>query len=127
MRIVTMSLAAAAVAATSGVAFAHHSNAMFDRSKEVVLNGTVKEFQWTNPHSFIQVVVKDAAGATAEWSIETASPNSLTRIGWTRNTLKPGDVVAVTANPIRSGEHAGLFISAKRANGEVLSRRQQPE
>lgn len=127
MRIVTLSLLAVAATASATAAFAHHSGAMFDRSKEVVLNGVVKEFQWTNPHSFIQVLVRDANGATAEWSVESASPNNLQRVGWKRTTFKPGDNVAVTVNPIRSGEHAGNFVSAKLANGETITRAGTPQ
>ena len=122
MKIVTLSLAAAAAVAFAGAAAAHHSNAMFDRSKEVVLNGVVKEFQWANPHSFIQVMARDASGATNEWSVEWASPNNLQRQGFKRTTFKPGDSLAVTVNPLRSGERGGLFVSAKMANGETVAR-----
>src|SRR6478736_7045110 len=69
----------AVVSLASAPAFAHHSFAMFDNQKNVTLEGTVKEFQWTNPHSWIQLVVKDASGKEDEWSIEGGSPNGLSR------------------------------------------------
>ncbi|MGZ5985281.1 MAG: DUF6152 family protein, partial [Caulobacteraceae bacterium] len=79
--------ALAAPAIPSG-AWAHHSFAMFDRQKEVTLKGTVKEFQWTNPHSFIEIEVPDEKGAITAYSIEMNSPNNLTRQGWKSSSLK---------------------------------------
>jgi hypothetical protein len=109
---------AAAVIAT-GPALAHHSFAMFDRQKEVTLTGTVKEFQWTNPHSFIQIEVPEG-GASATYSIEMNSPNNLTRQGWHSTSLKPGDKVALAMNPLRDGTKGGLFVSVKLPDGKVL-------
>jgi hypothetical protein len=101
-------------------AFAHHSFAMFDRQKEITLKGTVKEFQWTNPHSFIQIEVVDPQGASASYSIEMNSPNNLTRQGWKSTALKPGDKVTVVMNPLRDGARGGLFVSVMLADGKVL-------
>lgn len=100
-------------------AFAHHSFAMFDRQKEVTLNGTVKEFQWTNPHSFIEIDVTEA-GATTAYSIEMNSPNNLTRQGWKSTSLKPGDKVVLLMNPLRDGAKGGLFVSVMLPDGKVL-------
>jgi hypothetical protein len=107
-------------AALAGPTFAHHSFAMFDRQKEVVLKGTVKTFQWTNPHSFIELDVVSADGKVAAYSIEMNSPNNLTRQGWKSTTLKPGDKVAVTMNPLRDSSTGGLFVSVQLADGKVL-------
>jgi len=96
---------------------------MFDDSKEIVLTGVVKEFQWTNPHTFVQLEVKGPDGAVVEWSIEGSSPNGLARIGWKRTSIKAGDQLAVTINPLRSGEHGGNFVQAKFPDGRVLTRR----
>lgn len=104
----------------SGQAMAHHSFAMFDRQKETVLKGTVKAFQWTNPHSFIELEVLDAQGAIASYSIEMNSPNNLNRQGWKSSSLKPGDKVSVTMNPLRDGTRGGLFVNVQLPDGRVL-------
>lgn len=90
---------------------AHHSFAMFDNQKDVTLEGTIKEFQWTNPHSWIQVMVKDEAGKEVEWSIEGGSPNSLRRNGWQRTSLKPGDKVVLVTHPLKDGSPGGSLVS----------------
>jgi len=116
-------------AALSGAAGAHHSFAMFDRDKEVVLVGTVLEFQWTNPHAFIEVNVADDKGNVQKWSVEMNSPNNLTRQGWKSKTLKPGDKVSVTMNPLRDGKRGGLFVAVTLPDGKVIkdpTRRQAP-
>ncbi len=121
-------LAGIALLATGG-AFAHHSFAMFDRDKEVVLNGTVHEFQWTNPHAFIEVDVASDKGAVERWSVEMNSPNNLTRQGWKSSMLKTGDKVSVTLNPLRDGKKGGLFVAITLADGKVIkdpTNRQRP-
>ena len=101
-------------------ALAHHSFAMFDQTKEVTLVGTVKEFQWTNPHAFIHIEVAQA-GSNDVWDIELNSPNNLKRQGWKATSLKPGDKVSVIANPLRDLTHkGGLFISVTLPDGSVL-------
>lgn len=106
--------------------FAHHSFAMFDREREVVLKGTVKELQWTNPHVFIQLMVIDSAGKEEEWSIESASPNMLFRQGWNPKVLLPGDRITVTINPLRSGGRGGYFLLAELPDGKTLGQRSRP-
>jgi hypothetical protein len=113
-----LGLAAALIVAAP--AFAHHSFAMFDRQKEVILKGTVKEFQWTNPHSFIEIETPDEKGAAVSYSIEMNSPNNLTRQGWKSTALKPGDKVTLVMNPLRDGSHGGLFVSVMLPDGKVL-------
>jgi hypothetical protein len=106
-------LAAAIAAVALGVAAAlpaaaHHSFATYDRTKTQTIKGTVKTFQWTNPHCVIWVVTQPAGGGDPqEWSIETTSPGVLTRSGWTRHSLNPGDHVSVEFNPLRDGSHGG--------------------
>jgi hypothetical protein len=107
------------VLSTSAVA--HHSFAMFDNNKEVVLEGTVKEFQWTNPHTWTQVIVKDAAGKEVEWSIEGGSPNGLKRSGWDKKSMKTGDTVVMTIHPLKDGTAGGSFVKAT-VNGKPLGR-----
>jgi hypothetical protein len=109
-----------AVGLATGPASAHHSFAMFDRTHDVVLKGTVREFQWTNPHSFIELEVSDAQGAVAAYSIEMNSPNNLTRQGWKSSSLKAGDKVLLTMNPLRDGAKGGLFLAVQLPDGRVL-------
>jgi Family of unknown function (DUF6152) len=117
-----LSITAVALASVSAQpASAHHSYAMFDMEKSVTLEGTVKEVQWTNPHIWIQMLVKDAAtGNEVEWSIEGASPNMLTRAGWSRNALKAGDKTVIVVHPVRSG---GNGLSGSLASAMVNGQR----
>ena len=112
-------LLGAAALAVSAPVIAHHSFAMFDQKKVMTLNGTVHEFQWTNPHSWIELDVPQKSGAQ-RWSIELNSPNNLKRQGWKRDSIKPGDKVTVRIAPLRSGEHGGLFLDVKLPSGKVL-------
>ncbi len=89
---------------------------MFDQSRQVSIVGTVKEFQWTNPHTFIEVT--DSAGVL--WSVELNSPNNLLRQGWKRTALKAGDKVTVIINPLRDGQHGGLFNAVTLPDGSIL-------
>jgi Family of unknown function (DUF6152) len=102
-----------------GPAAAHHSFAMFDTAKQVTLDGTVKAFQWTNPHIFVELVVQGESGPES-WSVEGASPNMLFRMGWTPTSIKVGDHLTIVANPLRSGDRGASFVYAKLPNGEVL-------
>ena len=104
----SMGLILAAVVGAASPAAAHHSFAMYEPTKTLTFKGTVKSFQWTNPHVVVWILVQpEAGGAPQEWSIETTSPGVLTRTGWTRNSLKAGDRVSVTFNPLRDGSHGG--------------------
>jgi hypothetical protein len=101
---------------------AHHSGAGVDRTKTVTITGIVKDFRWTNPHSWIDLEVTDAKG-TALWSVEMNPPPFLIRAGWKSSTLKAGDKVSVTVNPIRTGEPGGIFVSVTLPDGRVLGGR----
>ena len=97
-----------ALAAVSWPAYAHHSFAVYDRTKVLTLKGNVKSFQWTNPHCVIWVLVQpEGGGEPQEWSFETTSPGVLTRGGWTRNSVKPDDRVSVDFYPLHDGSHGG--------------------
>jgi hypothetical protein len=109
-----------AMVVAASPAFAHHSFAMFDSSKETSLQGTVKEFQWTNPHSFIELTAANQAGGTDLYSIELNSPNNLKRQGWKSTSIKPGDKVTLVFNPLRDGSKGGLFINVTLPDGRVL-------
>ncbi|HKV04329.1 MAG TPA: DUF6152 family protein [Candidatus Acidoferrales bacterium] len=111
-------------------AFAHHSRAMFDQDKQVTLVGTVKDFQWTNPHCWIQLLVSDPRApeaAPVEWGVEMDSPVALLRRGWKKETLKPGDKVTVVINPLRDGQTGGLVVSVAGADGRSIGRPAAPQ
>ncbi len=112
---------AALAAVFAAPLLAHHSFAMFDQSKQVTLVGTVKEFQWTNPHAFIHVEVTEAGKADV-WDIELNSPNNLKRQGWNSGSVKAGDKVTLVANPLRDmvAHKGGLFIAVTLPDGKVL-------
>lgn len=114
-------LAGAMLAAAAGApAFAHHSYAMFDAKQNKELSGTVQTFKWTNPHSYIEVVVTDDKGQTQTWGVECGSPAQMVRAGWKSTSLKPGDHVVVTVHPLRDGTPGGSFVQVQTADGKVL-------
>jgi hypothetical protein len=103
-----MGITLAAMVSVGSPAGAHHSFAMYEPTKTLTLKGTVKSFQWTNPHVVVWVLVQpEGGGAVEEWSLETTSPGVLTRNGWTRQSLKAGDRVSVTFSPLRDGSRGG--------------------
>jgi hypothetical protein len=99
--------------------YAHHSGAIFDDGKSTTLTGTVKAFQWTNPHCWIQVLVP-GEGGSIEWSVEMGSPSQLYRGGLRPGSLKPGDRITVVVHPMRDGSNGGLFVSAVGPDGNAL-------
>ena len=109
-------LLASAVLCSGGSAWAHHSFAMFDQNRQVSIAGTIKAFEWTNPHAFIEIEAPDGK----VWSVELNSPNNLVRQGWKRTALKPGDKVTVVLNPLRDGQSGGLFNAVTLPSGQVL-------
>jgi hypothetical protein len=120
MKMSVVRCASLLVLSLAGSAIAHHSPVVFDRAKKVTLNGTVREFVWTNPHSSIQIAVPNDAGGVDVWGVEMNSPNNLVRQGWKSTLLKAGDKVSIVVNPLRSGEHGGIFVSIKFPDGRVL-------
>ena len=119
MSVQGVAILAAGVMLAGAPALAHHSFAMFDQRKLMTLEGTVHEFQWTNPHSFIELDVA-GEGHPQRWSIELNSPNNLTRQGWRRTSLKAGERISVRIAPLRNGHAGGLFLDLKKADGQVL-------
>jgi uncharacterized protein DUF6152 len=110
-RLAAAVLGAAALVA-AGVSLAHHSFAMFDHEHQMKITGTVKHFQWTNPHVYIEMDgrnAKEETGDPKHYTIECASPGILNRVGWKFNMVKEGDVVTVIIAPLRSGEPGGLL------------------
>lgn len=119
----TWFIACVAVLGSAAAASAHHSAAGIDRTKSVTLVGTVRQFGWTNPHSWMEVDVPNDKGGSDTWKVEMTSPAYLVRAGWKSSTVKPGDKVSVVVRPLRSGEAGGLFVSITLPNGQVLSER----
>jgi len=113
--------------ATAGAAWpaaAHHSFAMYDQTRIVTLRGTVKTFQWSNPHALIWVLGSVAPdGAPELWSVElSTSPGNLSRMGWSKHSVEPGDKIAIDLNPLRDGRHGGSLKRATLlATGKVLT------
>ena len=115
-----LALTALAAAMFLAPASAHHSFAMFDQARTVTLKGQVAQFQWTNPHAFIELNVPNGSGGSDRWSIELNSPNNLARQGWRRSSLKPGETVTISLNPLRNGKKGGLFKQVVFADGRSL-------
>jgi hypothetical protein len=101
-------------------ALAHHSFAPFDLTTDITLAGTIKQVQFTNPHVWLQVMVKDGKGGETEWSIEAGAPGMLLRTGWKPSTLKPGDAVTVVAHPARNGAPNGSLIRVALPDGRTF-------
>jgi hypothetical protein len=114
-RVATLLIALAA-SATAVPAMAHHSGAMFEEKKEVTLNGVVKEFQFTNPHSWLLVDVKGADGKVTTWGFEAEGPSSMTRAGIRLKDFAPGTAVTITGRPMKDGRPAALWVKATRTS-----------
>jgi hypothetical protein len=120
MKFRALGLAGIAVAMYAIPALAHHSFAMFDADKKVTLDGTIKEFQWTNPHSWILMMVPDAQGMPQQWAIEMGAPGGLARQGWLPKTLTPGMKVSAVIHPLKDGSKGGQFFSLTLPDGKVM-------
>jgi len=114
-------IAAAGLFASALPVFAHHSFAAeYDAAKPVELKGTVTKVEWTNPHARFYVDVKDASGKTVNWNLELASPNVLSRNGWTRHSLKEGDVVTVAGSRAKDGDNLANARTVVLADGRKV-------
>ena len=120
MRIALAVAAALLVPAGAASVQAHHSMSMFDTSKEVSVTGTVREFQWANPHAYIQLVSEDANGKEVEWSMEMGSPMYLYARGWRPRSLRPGAEVTVRAYPLRNGRPGGVVLDVTDSQGRAI-------
>ena len=112
LKLTLIAVVGVAIGVIAGVmpASAHHSFAMFDFSNTVTITGTVKEFRWTNPHVVLLVSTTPKTGeAEQDWTMELTSPGNLTRMGWSRHSLAPGDRIELVFNPLRDGKHGGAF------------------
>ena len=103
--------------------FAHHSAVMFDDQKEITVSGTVKEFQYTNPHSWLLVDVKDDKGNVTTWGFEAEGPSTLTRAGIRKSDFTAGTEITITGHPMRDGRPAAAWIRAARGRGKQFGPR----
>jgi hypothetical protein len=120
MKFLSKPIVAAALALSSSLAGAHHSFAMFDLGKDVTVEAVIKEVQFTNPHVWLQILIKDDKGVETEWSIESGAPGMMLRNGWKPSTLKPGDKVTLTMHPLRNGSPGGSLVRVKVPDGRTL-------
>lgn len=111
-------------ALSSTMVFAHHSFATFDAEKKVTVQGTVKEWQWTNPHTWLFIEVKNGANVDV-WEIEGGPVVGLKRDGFSKDSFKVGDKVTVIIHPKRDGSHGGAFVQATTADGKTLGHADQ--
>jgi hypothetical protein len=117
IRIIALALAAAALLLGPSAVLAHHGAATFDTVGEITLKGTVTEWVWSNPHSILRLDVKGEDGTVKNWSVATANVADLSKRGWTRKTLNPGDQVTVLIQPAKSGAPVGMIRNVVLADG----------
>ncbi len=118
----SLTAGALALMLSVGIASAHHSTAMFDMQHTVSVTGTVTQFDWTNPHTFIWMdVLNPTSGVVEHWSVEGMSPNYLSRNGWTRHTLKPGDKIGMEVHLLKDGRKGGFCATVTLPDGKKLN------
>jgi hypothetical protein len=120
MKLATATLA---ILLAAGSALAHHSPIVFDRTRQITLDGVVTEFRWANPHSWIHVDVTDGDGKVTSWSVEMDPASHLARQGWRASTVKTGDKITVVVHPLRNDEKGGQYLAVTLPDGTKLGRR----
>jgi len=120
MRVVVTSVVLAAVMLWASPAQSHHSNVAYEVTKVITITGTVKEFRWVNPHTWLHVIV-DENGSKVEWQVEGRAPGVLLRAGWTKTSLKPGERVTVDMSPAKDGTKVGIIARVTKEDGTILS------
>ena len=118
--IVSVVTAVAALQFGGSPAYAHHSNVAFAVETVLTANGTVKQWQWSNPHTWLIMDVDDGKGGKVEWAMEGRAPGVLLRAGWSRSVLKAGDKVTVHYSPSKDGSKVGMIARVTMADGKVL-------
>ena len=119
MRIIALA-AAASLLFCAGPAMSHHSNSAYQVDQIITLTGFVKEWRWTNPHTWLHLTVDDEKGGKVEWAVEGRAPGVLGRVGWDRFVLKPGEKVTVHASPAKDGSHVGIIARVTKEDGTIL-------
>jgi hypothetical protein len=107
----------------SAPSFAHHGNAAYDTTKKITVKATVTEWVWSNPHCFLKFDAKDDKGNTVHWLAETSNPSDMVKLGWGKDTFKPGDEATITFLPVKNGNPIGRVQQVVLANGQTLSAR----
>ena len=120
MKVKGLIFAGLALPLFAGAALAHHSFAMFDPDKTITKEGTVKEFEWTNPHVWLHIMAADESGAPREWSFEMQAVAQATSGGWKADTVRPGDKVTVEFHPLKDGSRGGELVAATLPDGRRL-------
>lgn len=103
-------------------AWTHHSTAMFDNTRKMSVEATVKKLEWTSPHAWLQILIVNDKGETEEWGLEMGTPAAMMREGWKPRSVVPGDKVTVVMNPLKNGEHGGNLVTVTKADGTVLGK-----
>jgi Family of unknown function (DUF6152) len=117
MKLTALVIVAVAAFMDATAGYAHHSFAMFDYAKTLTLEGTVKEFQWTNPHAWLLISARGGDNVEAEWAIEMGTPISLVRQGWQPTSLTPGLKVTALIQPLKNGGHGGRLVMVTLPDG----------
>ena len=105
---------------------AHHSSSMFDKEKMITVSGTLTEFEWSNPHSWLHIVAVDpATGRNVEWAVEMGSVSVIAAQGWKVNSVKPGAKMTISGHPLKDGSHGGQYRSVKLADGRTFQQVEQ--
>jgi len=112
---------AVGVLGASASAVAHHGAATFDTGKKLVMEGTVTEWVWSNPHCFLKFDVPEQDGTVRKWAVETSNPSDMVNRGWNRRSFRAGDRVTVTVEPVKSGNPVGRLLQVMLADGRILS------
>ena len=117
-----MAIAAIAATAAGTAALAHHSYAAFDRTKTVTVTGVLTDVEWTNPHTWVFLMVSDASGKMERWAVEGDPPGGMQKVGWKKTSANPGDTITVTVNPMVTGQLGGHYVSAVLPGGVKVNR-----
>src|SRR6476660_5067054 len=109
---------------TTTPGFAHHAAVAYQRTSIELKNATIVKVPWINPHGIVSCDVKDDAGKVSRWTLEMGSPAAMTRVGWDRNSLSPGDVVKIDVNPAKNGTKFGRLLRVTKTDGKTLDYRE---
>jgi uncharacterized protein DUF6152 len=122
--VVTSSVLAAALL-FAVPAWSHHSNVAYEVTKVITVSGVVKEFEWVNPHTWLHIVADDGKGGKVEWACEGRAPSILSRAGWSKGSLKAGEMVTVDMSPAKDGTPTGIIARVTKADGSILANQPQ--
>jgi hypothetical protein len=121
MRMKTIGLIVGIASLMTSQVLAHHSFSMFEHEKTVTVSGTVKEFEFTNPHAWLHVMVADEkTGKPTQWSFEMGGVGQITQQGWKPDTVRPGDKISVEMHPLKDGSRGGQYLAATLADGRAF-------